>query len=1350
MLDVKRQANSITEAAGIFSNCGPGVNTYELQYNCKGPGCSSINGFQKQGVTCNSDGGSLSCSNDVKCPPGISSYQSNFTFTQNDADPWNPASFNEIDSRVQQRQQVMLPNCAKFSLTSDGTKAGTKVDDGGKADEKECPKVKETPTPTAGAGLARKTSSTAKPQGSATNRPSLPQSNSGYQRSVSKNAYFITFLFAIMFLFPGTNAYSTNEHRDDLRRRAALRVRDVSDKVKSFAEDFSSELADRANAQGQNGEVYAHNLVADVISSVCDSYFSGQDPGTFTPVVVEDCVKSIYGGEQFPQAAGQFFAVFGASLLCDYAVSEAYPVAAEFFPDGCEGLQEIASKIAPRPTNGPSPAPASPNAPTPQESNAPQSNAPLSNAPLSNAPQSVIPPSDAPASVAPPSNPPASIPGETASVNRATPAPSPAPTPEPSPVAPSPTANSPASPVNETPGVSPAISDPLEPSEAIPTPNSPTPVVPSVTPPVVSPPSNVDTPTPATPTPATPTPGLPTPATPTPGTPTPGTPTPGTPTPGTPTPGTPTPGTPTPGTPTPGSPTPGTPTPGSPTPGSPTPGTPTPGSPTPGTPTPVTPTPGTPTPGTPSPPTRTSTPSSSRSSSISSSTSPSPPVCTGSGDPHFCPGIGCVNFYDAQTCGGCNRKCDYCDDGACYCDSEQDPDPIYGCRNSTCEGLNIDFDFDNQHCGACNRTCAYECYEGLCLCPGPDRAVPSAENNFCNGTTSRPGPTCPADTDFNFNNEHCGACNRTCAYECYEGLCLCPGPGRAVPSVDNNFCNGTTSRPGPTCPADTDFNFNNEHCGACNRTCAYECYEGLCLCPSPGRAVPSVENNFCNGTTSRPGPTCPDKVDLMTDNMNCGACNRTCDLECYEGQCLCPITHLQPDANRNCNGTTTPDPTCPVGIDLMTDNAHCGACNRTCEHECYKGQCLCPVTRLHPDENNKCNTTTTTCPSELTPYEGYCCDWTLSESEDETISNVAYYCSCPNGNHILDSRGCHDGPCPADNNYDPEYRVCCGPGKKYDPQLNDCKPFNTTEECPPGQFMDQGYQKCCLNGTYWDPEIQNCTSLPTPECPPGQYLDQGYNKCCLNGTYWDPEIQNCTALDTPPTGTCPSSHVLIEDLGYCCKQAQKAKRAEDISYYLENCTCLNGTAINPYTGCGDGRPVGTCPDGQHLDTVYLRCCLDGQEFLPQEQVCGCAPPTAWNATQQACTCPGGAALDDGVCPGGSARVASSSVVVDVSSAISAPPSSSAPVPSISQPPSITPTPTPTLTPSSYILPSPPAPPTPSVPLPSSSPLVCPSSLPDQCSGVCVDTKTDLNNCGACGVYCAGKFIWHGLEGVWPA
>jgi hypothetical protein len=299
-------------------------------------------------VTCHTDDDGITCSNDVKCPDGISSYSSNFTFGQNQADTWNPNSQNQADVLVQQQQHIAVSSCAKFSLTSDGTRDGTHVEEEGFAGENTCPKIQNPPksTRTVDMIFAEKPSLTGRPPTGVTIIPQMLQSNLGPRRGMSKSMYSLAVLIILVVLLPGAYASAEIAQRNELRKRAELRVRDVRDKVEVFAQDFSKDLAERVTAHGTNGELFAHNLVANVVSSVCDEYFKGTKPGDFTPVIVENCVKSVYGGAQLEDPNDQFSAVFGASLLCGYIVSEAYPAAQEFLPSGCDGLRGLAERIS--------------------------------------------------------------------------------------------------------------------------------------------------------------------------------------------------------------------------------------------------------------------------------------------------------------------------------------------------------------------------------------------------------------------------------------------------------------------------------------------------------------------------------------------------------------------------------------------------------------------------------------------------------------------------------------------------------------------------------------------------------------------------------------------------------------------------------------------------------------------------------------------------------------------------------------------------------------------------------------------------------------------------------------------
>jgi hypothetical protein len=137
---------------------------------------------------------------------------------------------------VQQQQHITLPNCAKFSLISDGTKEGTMAVNGSRENDKTCLKVQETPTSTSGIEAAKKPSSAGQSQYAATSRPEQAKNNTESQRGMSKRILLITFLFILMMLLPGTHASPSDHHRrNELHERVDLRIRDVSDKVKAFA-----------------------------------------------------------------------------------------------------------------------------------------------------------------------------------------------------------------------------------------------------------------------------------------------------------------------------------------------------------------------------------------------------------------------------------------------------------------------------------------------------------------------------------------------------------------------------------------------------------------------------------------------------------------------------------------------------------------------------------------------------------------------------------------------------------------------------------------------------------------------------------------------------------------------------------------------------------------------------------------------------------------------------------------------------------------------------------------------------------------------------------------------------------
>lgn len=130
-----------------------------------------------------------------------------------------------------------------------------------------------------------------------------------------------------------------------------------------------------------------------------------------------------------------------------------------------------------------------------------------------------------------------------------------------------------------------------------------------------------------------------------------------------------------------------------------------------------------------------------------------------------------------------------------------------------------------------------------------------------------------------------------------------------------------------------DLRSDPEHCGSCDHACgpADVCDAGECVAEcGDGRVACS---RAC--------------VDLSSDPFHCGECTETCDLDgaCVAGDCV--------DAcGDTCDGTTevctNGECECRSGffdcggacVDVDTNPAHCGACDRGCDGlPCGDGEC---------------------------------------------------------------------------------------------------------------------------------------------------------------------------------------------------------------------------------------------------------------------------------------------------------------------------------------------------------------------------------------------------------------------------
>lgn len=339
-LATKTMNGIATRAEGAYTVCGPGDSDFELSYLCEGPACSSLDsGFQS--VVCHKDGSSrLVCSNDAKCQPGTSLHQSNFSFSQNEPDPWSPTMENKPDIWVPQDQHILVGGCTKFSLTSDGTKEGTLVHDESQAVT--CPNI-EGLALIPGTSAEHASVSFGFPHAGTTQNPFVSTSVARRRSIRPELPLLLAFLLVVMLQLPESQAMIYHHHKVTYSSLDHT-VRGSGNQVRAFAEDLRADISQRAERDGSDGNSFATKLVADVISSVCQDYFEGSAAKSFAPEIAQDCVALVYSNDPLPQPGLQFLAVFGASLLCNLIISQSYSSGHAFSPDGCEGLQELVSE----------------------------------------------------------------------------------------------------------------------------------------------------------------------------------------------------------------------------------------------------------------------------------------------------------------------------------------------------------------------------------------------------------------------------------------------------------------------------------------------------------------------------------------------------------------------------------------------------------------------------------------------------------------------------------------------------------------------------------------------------------------------------------------------------------------------------------------------------------------------------------------------------------------------------------------------------------------------------------------------------------------------------------------------
>ena len=258
-----------------------------------------------------------------------------------------------------------------------------------------------------------------------------------------------------------------------------------------------------------------------------------------------------------------------------------------------------------------------------------------------------------------------------------------------------------------------------------------------------------------------------------------------------------------------------------------------------------------------------------------------------------------------------------------------------GCTNQAKDGTETDADCGGDLCKPCitGLACVVpaDCESGVCVdakCMAPacnDQVKNGKETGLDCGGDCTP---CPVDQPCVVGKDCIsGECNtNVCAPECPDGFANCD-------KQNDNACEINTR---------TDL----ANCGFCGNVCnlpnaTAECSAGECRIKTDGCAAGFQD---CNGD---PADGC--EVDLKTNKLNCGACNKVCPAlngtpSCAAGACQITCT----DGFDDCDDSR--DNGCE--INLHNDSKNCGVCDKKCAaavgyspfcKDSACGQTMCPA-----------------------------------------------------------------------------------------------------------------------------------------------------------------------------------------------------------------------------------------------------------------------------------------------------------------------------------------------------------------------------------------------------------------------
>lgn len=456
----------------------------------------------------------------------------------------------------------------------------------------------------------------------------------------------------------------------------------------------------------------------------------------------------------------------------------------------------------------------------------------------------------------------------------------------------------------------------------------------------------------------------------------------------------------------------------------------------------------------------------------------------------------------------------------------------------------------------------------------------------------------------------------------------------------STMCTLSTGLPGTRCSGlCTDVQRDSSNCGACGRRCGFNetCESGACQPTAcrPGMFCSLADGGFgscCDGTCKS----------TSSDPSACGGCGLSCPTAlCSTGGC---VTRCGADAGVCGNGTAcvsrsgqracaittctaaTENATCSLGgeragrccggacVDL-DQSPNCGGCGNVCtgSMQCLGGSCQTSANCANAMVSSTCSVDGGT---------GSCCDGQCTADVRSSDSNCGG-CgrACPSG------ATCVNGNCTTDAGVTSDCSQTCAPGAACVGSRcvrTDCTGANLGQAC--GPFVSGS---CCGGAACADLQTstQHCGACGRP-CRAGEFCSQGACRaiptCNLgNDGTTCPFAAGVTGLCC--SGACIDSRASASHCGACnasCATGATCSNAQCVQPDGGQATCYaGGTSVCPSgTACQNSKCVslacpagssgGQCAFGQVSNGAVGKCCSGRCVDLTQDQAnCGdCARP----------------------------------------------------------------------------------------------------------------------------------------------